>query len=235
MKKDAAWAVRAMSEWLADPVEFGVEPAECEVYYRRALATEAGSEPCFLVRYRMPDGYESLGFVGPTAWSFVDLPLAEIEQIPQRWRQRRMLNLYVGWWYAFAAAQQKKKSKPPLTDTQTVAALQAYLQRKRYLFELRAPKFVEGVTIDGTYYAVVQGERIASEKQRAGGLRETPTPVHVVLNVSTRSKTIQFLGLFEADAPVYGKLPLYHHVGTQLGPFQIVRQIGSLRRLTYRD
>lgn len=215
MKRDAAWAERELSAWLASPLEFGEPPVECEVCYRKPIPTAEGTLPCFLVRYKMKSGAESVGFVGPTPWSFVDLPLAEIEKIPERMRMRRMLNLYIGWWLAFTAAQ--GGARAPLTEEQTAAAVKDYVERENSMYSVRDPKFVEGATIDGVYYAVVRATRVFKDGKGGGD------EVFLAATVSPRSKKITAMELIRADAPVFGKLPLYHHIGTLIGPFQIVR------------
>ncbi len=129
-KKNKDWAVQAMSEWIAHPMEFGRPPAECEVVYEKNIPWSSGKEKVFLVRYKMDDGFETIGFTGLTTWSFMGIPLSEIEKLQKRFVMRRLLNLYIGWYYTFFAYHDDDYAKKYAPKTMNAKEIEQALARE---------------------------------------------------------------------------------------------------------
>ncbi|HKE95102.1 MAG TPA: hypothetical protein VKB34_12390 [Povalibacter sp.] len=91
-----------MSNWLAHPNEFGEGPAEIREIHRELTDWPLEDQKVELVlhRYRMADGFTSIGMTGPITWSFLGdgvldgLSMDEIKRA------------YAGWYVSFLAVQQ---------------------------------------------------------------------------------------------------------------------------------
>jgi hypothetical protein len=87
-----------MSQWLAHPMEFGEPPEEIQEIHREKTHWPLFDEKVELVfhRYRMKDGFTSIGMTGPITWSFVgdDLSGFSMDELKR---------LYAGWYIAFTA------------------------------------------------------------------------------------------------------------------------------------
>jgi len=94
-----------MSQWLAHPMEFGEPPEEIQEIHREKTHWPLFDEKVELVfhRYRMKDGFTSIGMTGPITWSFVgdDLSGFSMDELKR---------LYAGWYIAFAALNSPKHS-----------------------------------------------------------------------------------------------------------------------------
>lgn len=89
-----------MAEWLAHPMEFGVQPAivRFKRTYRAKLITY-GNVQIHLVHYEMPDGTIGRGFVNDgLTWSFLGEPVNSI-------KDDDLFVAYCGWAWLFPALQ----------------------------------------------------------------------------------------------------------------------------------
>lgn len=72
-----------MTRWLAHPMEFGQPPAEIKEIHRERTAWPLFDKPVTLAfhRYRMPDGFSSIGMTGPITWSFLGDDLSGFNRV----------------------------------------------------------------------------------------------------------------------------------------------------------
>ena len=93
---------REMAEWLAHPMEFGVEPVL--VRYTKTHKVKLitlGDVEIHVVEYAMPDGSRGRGFVnGPLTWSFIGDEVNAISDEDH-------FVAYCGWSWLFPAMQAK--------------------------------------------------------------------------------------------------------------------------------
>jgi len=87
-----------MAEWLAHPLEFGERPEEVEEIHRESTPWPLFDEEVDLAfhRYRMKDGFTSIGMTGPITWSFLGDNLSGFTM-------EELKRLYAGWYISFAA------------------------------------------------------------------------------------------------------------------------------------
>jgi hypothetical protein len=129
VKRTKEWAIAELSAWLASPLEFGQPPAETEVWMHKALPWFDGNvHDCFLIRFKMADGYESVGFTGPVTWAFFQLPMSEIGRLRKGTRLRDLTDLFAGWYLGFLTVQQDAKAA--VYDPTELAARIGHLQRR---------------------------------------------------------------------------------------------------------
>ena len=231
-RKDAAWAVEAMSDWLASPMEFGERPADCEVVFQKKLPWFGGGpEICFLVRYRMRDRKEFIGFTGPITWSFLGVPMSEVDAVASSSRYQALVNLYYGWYAAFASAQ--RKGAPPKPNQKKLAGMiRTYQRGPGHLIPVNL-KLRDYAKIGRNEYHVLEGSVVYADDS------DIPLPKRGKLEGIEIAAKGQpgFHGesdcfiLFRNDAkwdfdsmardrPLIGRLPLYFWIGKDLGPFR---------------
>jgi hypothetical protein len=199
IKRTPEWAIAEMSAWLASPLEFGQAPVETEVWMHKALPWLDGNEhDCFLVRFKMADGYESVGFTGPVTWAFFELPMAEIERLRKSTRLRDLIDLYAGWCLAFATVQQDPKSTEH--DPAELQARIAHLQRRT---ERQIPvnlTFKEYLKVGKETLWVLEGDLLYNEKS-------------TVLPPEGELSGIEVASVFDKKkAPYMGELGLYFYL-----------------------
>lgn len=97
---------KEMAEWLASPLEFGEMPQTIREIHRETTSWPLFDEQVQLVfhRYRMKDGFQSIGMTGPITWSFLgdDLSGFDIEELKR---------LYAGWYISFVAINSRGYSE----------------------------------------------------------------------------------------------------------------------------
>jgi len=104
-RNNQQWALNQMTEWLSQ--KFGEKPLEQKIIYKQEISWPLEDQPVtiFLIRYRMKNGFEGIGFTGPTTWSFVEL---------EDWRSLTLEDLvycYVGWFIQFFFINAQASSK----------------------------------------------------------------------------------------------------------------------------
>lgn len=234
---DDASAVEAMRGWLTSSLKFRRPPARASVVFRTKIPWEEGQVAAFLVAYEMPDGVTGVGFTGPVTWSFVDVPLAAYGEIPASHRWQRVVNLYCGWYLAFTAEVPPLATKMSLLD-----ALPRYLTKREYTFQALDPVHGGAATIGKSDFHVVKCwtafQRAADGPTTSDVRSRNPADaawLGVVVRRSSQAvdyaERIESLDVLQSKRAPYNRLPLYHFVGTRLGPFRIERW----QRLAYDD
>lgn len=113
-----------MANWIAHPMEFGELPEEIEEIHREKTPWPLLDEEVEIAfhRYRMKDGFSSIGMTGPITWSFLgdDLSSFTTEELKR---------LYAGWYIAFAAVNSSNYSKKQ--NDQERQALEQELREKK--------------------------------------------------------------------------------------------------------
>ena len=104
-ENDRRWAFNQMSEWLSN--KLGKKPVEQKIIYERNISWPLEEKPVriFLIKYRLKSGFEGIGFVGPTTWSFLSLgncPALTPEDL---------VYCYVGWFIQFFFINSQASSK----------------------------------------------------------------------------------------------------------------------------
>ncbi len=142
VKKDNDWAVQQMTDWLVETPRFGKVPTACEVVWSKKIPWNGSLEKAFLVRYKMEEGYEMVGFTGPITWSFysledhptISLQLLEALDAKENQRWQRLVNLYAGWFYCTQGVDllevKQNKIKPTKEE---VPVLLTKLHERKYL------------------------------------------------------------------------------------------------------
>lgn len=111
-----------MSEWLAHPHEFGIQPKS--VRFKRTYKVNLvsyGTMKIHLVNYEMPNGILGRGFVnGNLTWSFLgsDINLLNDDDL---------LTAYCGWAWLFPALQ----SDAVITDFESEGELERFMEKKK--------------------------------------------------------------------------------------------------------
>jgi hypothetical protein len=82
-----------MAEWLAHPMEFGVQPKRANYlsFVQTKVAGMSKPVSVHIVEYAMPDGTCGRGFVSPAPWSFLGpIPYA-------KFTDSNLVTAYSGW------------------------------------------------------------------------------------------------------------------------------------------
>ena len=95
-----------MAEWLANPMEFGEAPVEVSEIHQEETPWPLYDEQVKLSfhRYKMKDGFSSIGMTGPITWSFFGDSL-------EGFSMDELKRLYAGWYISFVAINSDNYSK----------------------------------------------------------------------------------------------------------------------------
>ena len=76
--------------------QYGTEPAEVSVYYSGKVTIDSQPTQLFLMKYKMPDGFESLGVTGFFTRHFPDLTWAEVSKMRKQQHKQKLVNIFYG-------------------------------------------------------------------------------------------------------------------------------------------
>jgi hypothetical protein len=95
-----------LAKWLAHPMEFGEPPQEIEEIHREKTYWPLFDKKVEVAfhRYRMKDGFSSIGMTGPITWSFLGDDLSGFTT-------EELKCLYAGWYIAFVAVNSPNYSR----------------------------------------------------------------------------------------------------------------------------
>jgi hypothetical protein len=77
---------------------YGIAPSEVSIYYTANVTIDNTATKLFLMRFVMPDGYESLGITGYFTHHFADVDWADIKGMYQSHHKQELVNIYHGWY-----------------------------------------------------------------------------------------------------------------------------------------
>ncbi|MCB9796969.1 MAG: hypothetical protein H6741_30160 [Alphaproteobacteria bacterium] len=249
-----AEALRRFGDWLAHPMELG-RPAEAlELVYRKVIPWSINQKTkIFLVRWRMHTGEAFVGVTGPFTWSFLGLAPERLEALRPDTRWRRLVNLYVGWWLCFLAAQREDHAARQAASLDA-AGLEAAFPRDLAKVEVnlhRRLAFEGAEHLGDVSTTSVRGRHVTlrclappevfvePEGRRHYAVAAELTfryKGQVVKNHSRLFLHGDGAGRLEPHVrqlPLDGHgviddLPLFHWVGSQLGPFAFSTSVGGL-------
>lgn len=189
-------ALNEMAKWLSQSKEFGEKPVEQQIIHEREIGWPWEKHPIkvFLIKYRMKNGLQGIGFTGPTTWS-----LASIEHwralTPEDW-----IYCYVGWYIQFFFTHSKDfpQEISPETTNRFVRKLIEKGDLDPHYYQVRD---VLKVGKDSNYYAI---ETIKDGKQ--------------VYLVGTQDNYI----FYNKDLPQMQLPPLFYFLGKTFNPFKEV-------------
>ncbi len=192
-QKDWQWALKEMAKWLSHSKEFGEKPVEQRIVYEREVSWPWEEHPVkvFLVKYRMKNGFEGIGFTGPTTWSFVAI---------NDWNALNpedLIYCYAGWYIRFFF---NSKSNFKTTNTRDSNHLVTQLIEREVIYS-RDYKICDVFKVgeDLTYYAI--------ETIKDGN------PVYIV-------GTEDYYTFYNKYLPQMQLPPLFYFLGKTFNPFR---------------
>ncbi|MDP1827886.1 MAG: hypothetical protein Q8L48_31720 [Archangium sp.] len=75
---------------------FGIRPESVRPYYSCRVTINRKPASLSLMKYVMPDGYESIGITGAFDNCFTDVPMAELDKLRRRFHKQALINLFWG-------------------------------------------------------------------------------------------------------------------------------------------
>ena len=107
----------------------GERPVECSVYYTGRVSVDRQATQLYLMRFRMADGFESLGVTGYFTHHFLDVTLEEIGRMYQKHHKQELINLYHGWY--IVASELKRNPAAEVATPENWARIRAIILEKR--------------------------------------------------------------------------------------------------------
>ena len=89
-------AVPHFTQYLTET--YGTAPETVAVYYRAAVTVDNRGTELFLMHFRMPDGYESIGITGCFTHHFPDITMQHVKDMHRRFHKQQLINTYHGWY-----------------------------------------------------------------------------------------------------------------------------------------
>ncbi|MEY4905132.1 MAG: hypothetical protein RLZZ292_2947 [Bacteroidota bacterium] len=106
---DKKGAIPHFTDYLTQ--HYGVAPSEVSIYYTASVTIDNTATKLFLMRFAMPDGYESLGITGYFTHHFADVDWADVKGMHQRNHKQELINIYYGW-YLIDKYDRENPNKP---------------------------------------------------------------------------------------------------------------------------
>ncbi len=92
-KKDA---IPHFTQYLKDCYQ--TDPLEVSIYYSAKVTIDNIGTNLFLMAFKMPDGFESIGISGHFTHHFNDIHLSEINKMYKKHHKQELINFYHGWY-----------------------------------------------------------------------------------------------------------------------------------------
>ena len=89
---------------------YGVAPTEVTIYYTGNVTIDSTATKLFLMRFTMPDGYESIGITGYFTRHFDNIDCADIKKMYQKHHKQELVNFYYGAYLVEKVMQENPKS-----------------------------------------------------------------------------------------------------------------------------
>lgn len=77
---------------------YGNEPIEVSIYYSANVTIDSNGTKLFLMYFKMPDGYESLGITGHFTHHFTQINMDDVRKMYQKHHKQELINIYYGWY-----------------------------------------------------------------------------------------------------------------------------------------
>lgn len=107
----------------------GERPVECTVYYTGRVTVDRQATQLYLMRFRMADGFESLGVTGYFTHHLADVTLEEIGRMYQKHHKQELINLYHGWY--IVESELKRNPAVGVAAPEDRARIRAIILEKR--------------------------------------------------------------------------------------------------------
>lgn len=224
MKKKEA--VPHFTEYLE--AEYGESPTEVSVYYTGRVTLDNQPTQLFLMRFKMPNGYESIGITGKFTRHFPDAPWEEINKMYKKHHKQELVNIHHGG-YLVDRALAKNPNANKIPDGLWESFVEKIQARKQSQIPVNI-EFQEYFEMKGLKRVIYTGDLLYNRD--TDGFPEDLDNVDVGLDGDTSFRGERNL-IFHADprysdfggrgsrnGPVVGKYKLYDVVG---GKFKIMK------------
>lgn len=193
-------------------------PEEVSIYYTGRVTIENQATQLFLMRYKMPTGWESIGITGYFTHHFEQISWKEINKMYKKYHKQELVNIYHGW-YLVNKAQLKD---PTILDVDP-ALWQETLKILQEPKDSQTPvnvSLVGGLCYEGEQWYFYEGDLYYNRKGKA--LPEGyPNAVDMETAAGEKNKLFStqtsalpnFGGRMDRHAPVTSKLRAYEVIG----------------------
>ena len=155
-KKDA---VPHFTQYLTEA--YGEAPVEVSIYYTGRCTIDNTPTQLFLMKFKLADGYESIGITGDFTRHFPDVPLSEINQMYKKYHKQELVNIHYGTHLVETAIAQGK------AETEIDPKLW-----KKFLAKIQAPKqsqvpvnveLIGYLKMKGLHFVIYNGDLMYNE------------------------------------------------------------------------
>ncbi|MCP4441350.1 MAG: DMP19 family protein [Aureispira sp.] len=108
---------------------YGLAPEFVKIYYTANVNINNIGTNLFLMHYKMPNGFESIGITGHFTHHFTEITLEDIKTIPKTRHKEALINTYYGWYII----DQELLNNPKATSLDET-------KWKKYLAKVQSPK-----------------------------------------------------------------------------------------------
>ena len=247
-----AEALERFGEWIAHPMEYGRPAKSLQVVYRKVIPWGYDKTKVFLIQWEMDNGDSFVGITGPFTWTFIALDLSRLEPLLKGTRYRRLINLYCGWYACFLAAQEDNHAALVAKSMDKAAIEAAIPALDTFKLHLGRPEVRVGAELMGSTYAtgVSASEctiRLHSEPQvyiDPDGIQHYAVEAEITYAYNGGKVVADYRLFFYTDTKgalkpdirhmamtghgVVDDLPLYHYVGSKVGPWSFQNRVGGL-------
>lgn len=211
-------AVEHFAEYLTHT--YHVAPEEVSIYYTGRVTIENQGTQLFLMYYKMPDGWESIGITGYFTHHFENISLQEINQMYKKYHKQELVNIYHGWYLV-----NKALLKDPTIFEVDAAEWQTAIKTLQKPGDGQVPvnvHLVQGLRFGGEQWYLYEGDLYYHRKEKelpegypnAVNMEQVAGEKNLLFSVRA-SDLPDFGGRMARHKPVTSKLRVYDIVGSK--------------------
>ncbi|MGH1338921.1 MAG: DMP19 family protein [Aureispira sp.] len=208
-------AIQHFTQYLTDA--YKLTPVEVSIYYTGRVTVENQATQLFLMRYKMPDGWESIGITGYFTHHFAHVSWEEINKMYKKYHKQELVNIYHGWYLVHKALLQD----PTIFEVEATKWQQA-LQQLQQPDDSQVPvniSLVGGLRFEGTQWYFYEGDLYYHSNK-------TPLPEgypNAVDMTKVAGESNLLFSVQEADLPNFGgRMARHTPVTSKLRAYDVI-------------
>jgi hypothetical protein len=197
---------------------------ELSIYYTGRVTIDNQGTQLFLMHYKLPDGYESIGVTGYFTLHLEDAPMEEINKMYKKYHKQELVNLYHGYYLV-----EQELLKNPKANQVNEKKWKDFLEKIQAAGNSQVPvnvEFLEYFKLGKKEWYIYKGDLLYNDNKAkfpkdlshvdlTGVGDKTSSPYRGERNLIFHStgKLKDGFGRRAQSSPITGKYPLYDIVG----------------------
>ncbi|MCP4441351.1 MAG: hypothetical protein GY810_20790 [Aureispira sp.] len=143
---------------------YGSKPVEISSYYAIDGTVDFQNTKVYLIQFKMPNGFESIGVTGPYTHHFEDLTMSDIKRMYKKTHKKKLQTLYYGWYLSHKELQ-KNASASKLTETTWEDTLTKLQDLKKSQIPVNTTPLDTYFNLGGEHFFIFKGNLLYNSKE----------------------------------------------------------------------